>query len=76
MSLNLPEHPSHEFLKTLAGNAWPAAARACTSNTVEVQFEEDLYSPFYGGRQFSILAINGLTLIFWQPEWLGPSAAA
>ena len=47
-----------------------------TSNSVEVRFEEDLYSPFYGGRQFSIRDINGLTLIFWQPEWLGPSAAA
>ncbi len=39
----------------------------------EVQFEEDLYSPFYGGRQFSIRDNNGLTLIFWQPEWLSPS---
>jgi len=36
----------------------------------EVGFEEDLYEPFYGGRQFSIRDNNGLTLIFWQPEWL------
>lgn len=36
----------------------------------EVRFEEDLYTPFYGGRQFSIRDINGLTLVFWQPEWL------
>ena len=35
---------------------------------VEVRFEEDLYTPFYGGRQFSIRDPNGLTLIFWQPE--------
>ena len=35
-----------------------------------VRFEEDLYGPFYGGRQFSIQDINGLRLIFWQPEWL------
>ncbi|HUE84933.1 MAG TPA: hypothetical protein VMO26_02540 [Vicinamibacterales bacterium] len=34
----------------------------------EVRFEEDLYTPFYGGRQFSICDINGLHLIFWQPE--------
>jgi hypothetical protein len=40
---------------------------------VEVRFEEDLYTPFYGGWQFSIRDINGLALIFWQPEWLGPS---
>jgi ankyrin repeat protein len=33
----------------------------------QVRFEEDLYEPFYGGRQFSIRDINGLSLIFWQP---------
>jgi len=27
-----------------------------------------LYTPFYGGRQFSIEDINRLTLIFWQPQ--------
>jgi hypothetical protein len=35
--------------------------------------DRDLYTPFYGGRQFSIRDINGLALIFWQPEWLAPS---
>jgi len=35
-----------------------------------VRFEEDLYEPFYGGRQFSIADVNGLNLIFWQPPWL------
>jgi len=35
-----------------------------------VRFEEDLYQPFYGGHQFSIQDVNGLTLVFWQPEWL------
>ena len=35
-----------------------------------VPFDEDLYVPFYGGRQFSIRDINGLSLIFWQPDWL------
>jgi Glyoxalase/Bleomycin resistance protein/Dioxygenase superfamily len=34
---------------------------------VEVRFDEDLYEPFYGGRQFSIRDINGVSLIFWQP---------
>jgi ankyrin repeat protein len=34
----------------------------------EVRFEEDLYEPFYGGRQFSIRDNNGLSLVFWQPE--------
>jgi ankyrin repeat protein len=41
---------------------------------VEVRFEEDLYTPFYGGRQFGIRDINGLSLIFWQPDWLEPAA--
>ena len=31
-----------------------------------VPFDEDLYVPFYGGRQFSMRDINGLSLIFWQ----------
>jgi hypothetical protein len=34
---------------------------------LEVRFDEDLYTPFYGGRQFSIRDINGLSLIFYQP---------
>ena len=40
--------------------------------TPGVRFEEPLYEPFYGGRQFSIEDLNGLALIFWQPEWLQP----
>jgi catechol 2,3-dioxygenase-like lactoylglutathione lyase family enzyme len=36
----------------------------------EVRFDEDLYTPFYGGRQFSLRDPNGLSLIFYQPEWL------
>jgi hypothetical protein len=52
-----------------------AAGRAShgAEGEFEVRFEEDLYTPFYGGRQFSIRDINGLALIFWQPEWLAPS---
>jgi catechol 2,3-dioxygenase-like lactoylglutathione lyase family enzyme len=40
-----------------------------------IRFEEDLYVPFYGGRQFSIQDPNGLMLIFWQPEWLASPPA-
>jgi ankyrin repeat protein len=35
-----------------------------------IRFNQDLHEPFYGGRQFDISDINGLTLIFWQPAWL------
>lgn len=44
------------------------AALTGSSDEPEVRFEEDLYVPFYGGRQFSIRDNNGLTLIFRQPE--------
>ena len=40
-----------------------------------VRFAEDLYEPFYGGRQFSIRDNNDLSLIFWQPTWLAPASA-
>lgn len=40
----------------LAGDATVAA----------VPFEEDLYSPFYGGRQFSVRDPNGLVVVFYQ----------
>jgi catechol 2,3-dioxygenase-like lactoylglutathione lyase family enzyme len=50
------------------GSAHPATGE------IEVRFDEDLYTPFYGGRQFSVRDINGVSLIFWQPEWLSPQA--
>lgn len=30
----------------------------------QVRFNEALYEPFYGGRQFSVRDVNGLELIF------------
>ena len=48
------------------------ASLAGSTGDVEVRFSEDLYAPFYGGRQFSIQDLNGLSLIFYQPEWLAP----
>ncbi len=51
-------------------------ARNAATAEFEVRFEEDLYTPFYGGRQFSIRDLNGLRVIFWQPEWLTPSGEA
>ncbi|MGH7615101.1 MAG: ankyrin repeat domain-containing protein [Gemmatimonadales bacterium] len=42
------------------------AARAALAGEVEpgVRFDEALYEPFYGGRQFSVRDLNGLELIF------------
>ena len=39
-------------------------------NERPVRFEEELYEPYYGGRQFSIRDNNGMHLIFWQPKGL------
>ena len=33
----------------------------------EIKFVEEIYDPFYGGRQFSIHDLNGYTLVFLQP---------
>jgi hypothetical protein len=49
-----------------------AEGNPAVADAPEVPFEEDLYTPFYGGQQFSIRDINGLTLIFWHPHWLAP----
>jgi len=64
-----------ELYEVLKARQLRTAGRALNAGDgeVEVRFEEDLYTPFYGGRQFSIRDINGLALIFWQPEWLAPS---
>ena len=31
-----------------------------------IEFEEDIYDPFYGGRQFSIRDLNGYALVFYK----------
>ena len=64
-----------ELYELLKARQLRAAGRAldAADGDVEVRFEEDLYTPFYGGRHFSIRDTNGVALIFWQPEWLAPS---
>jgi hypothetical protein len=51
-----------------------AAAGALTDQP-PLSFDEELYEPFYGGRQFSIRDNNGLALVFWQPVWLTSSTS-
>jgi hypothetical protein len=60
----------YQLLKERQLRTARAALNGDDSGTLHVQFEEDLYEPFYGGSQFSIRDINGLSLIFWQPQWL------
>jgi hypothetical protein len=67
-----------DLYEALKGRQLRAASRALNApdGELEVRFDEDLYTPFYGGRQFSIRDINGLALIFWQPEWLAPAGGS
>ena len=44
-----------------------ALAPAAEPDALPIVFVEDLYDPFYGGRQFSIRDLNGYTLVFLQP---------
>ena len=43
------------------------AALAGEAPELKWPFDEDLYSPFYGGRQFSVRDPNGLSVVFYQP---------
>jgi catechol 2,3-dioxygenase-like lactoylglutathione lyase family enzyme len=40
-------------------------ARQMSDPQAGIVFEEELYDPFYGGRQFSIRDLNGYSLIFY-----------
>lgn len=42
------------------------AALAGDASGLQWPFDEDLYSPFYGGRQFSVRDPNGLSVVFYQ----------
>jgi ankyrin repeat protein len=43
------------------------ALKAHQLSTGGVDFVEDLYEPFYGGKQFSVRDLNGYTLVFLEP---------
>ena len=60
----------YDLLKERQLRVAQAALTGGSSDEPAVRFDEDLYEPFYGGRQFSIRDNNDLSLIFWQPTWL------
>ena len=62
----------YRVLKARQERAARAALADVPGDEPDVWFEEDLYQPFYGGQQFSVRDINGLHLIFWQPDWMKP----
>lgn len=58
-----------ELYQTLKSKQLAAAEAALAGVETEgIVFDEDLYEPFYGGRQFSIRDPNGYSLIFYQPR--------
>ncbi len=54
----------YELLKSRQLQAAQAAMAGDAITGPAIHFLEDLYEPFYGGRQFSIRDINGLELVF------------
>lgn len=55
--------------RLLKSRQMEAAQRALAESAGDdrgIEFVEDLYEPFYGGRQFSVRDLNGYTLVFLQ----------
>jgi len=57
----------YQLLKSRQFEAAQAALAGELSDHEGIEFVEDIYAPFYGGRQFSIRDLNGYTLVFLQP---------
>jgi hypothetical protein len=56
----------YELFKSRQLAASQAALTGEPGDHEGIEFVEDLYDPFYGGRQFSIRDLNGYTLIFYS----------
>jgi catechol 2,3-dioxygenase-like lactoylglutathione lyase family enzyme len=61
-------HPIYETLKSRQLDAARAALAGGPPARHPIDFDEDLYRPFYGGVQFSIRDPDGYSLIFLQEE--------
>jgi ankyrin repeat protein/catechol 2,3-dioxygenase-like lactoylglutathione lyase family enzyme len=57
----------YQLFKSRQLEAAQAALAGAPADHEPIEFEEDIYEPFYGGRQFSIRDLNGYHLIFLQP---------
>jgi hypothetical protein len=57
----------YQLLKSRQLEAAQAALAGDCGDHGGIEFAEDLYEPFYGGRQFGIRDLNGYTLYFTQP---------
>lgn len=54
----------YELFKSRQLQAAQAALAGEAGGNPGIHFYEDLYEPFYGGRQFSVRDVNGLELVF------------
>jgi ankyrin repeat protein/uncharacterized glyoxalase superfamily protein PhnB len=54
----------YELFKSRQLQAAQAALAGEAAEKPGIHFYEDLYDPFYGGRQFSVRDVNGLELVF------------
>lgn len=57
----------YQLFKSRQLEAAHAALAGRPADHEAIEFEEDMYEPFYGGRQFSIRDLNGYNLVFLQP---------
>jgi hypothetical protein len=57
----------YRLLKSRQLRAAQATLAGQPGDQKEIEFEEDMYEPFYGGRQFSIRDLNKYILVFLQP---------
>jgi len=60
--------PLYQLLKARQLEAAQASLRGESADQMQIDFVEDIYEPFYGGRQFSIRAPHGYTLTFLEPQ--------
>ena len=56
----------YQLLKLRQLEAARAALAGEPASQQGIEFMEDIYEPFYGGRQFSIRDLNGYGLLFYQ----------
>jgi len=59
--------PLYRLLKSRQLSAAKAALAGETGDQDGIEFVEDIYEPFYGGREFGVRDLNGYNLFFLQP---------
>ena len=60
----------HEIYRRLKARQLESARSTLSGASGDggIAFEEDLYEPFYGGKQFSVRDVDGYVLVFLEPD--------